>query len=309
MTAGAFVIEAQELPRRRLVAPDNVRRARLVGRPTETNVRLANALAARGYRATITTPGAEFRAAPGELVLARLDVLPGLDGLEKGLWALHRVEQAGATLLNRPLALLSAHDKLSTGLLLGRSGVPQPRTAHVREPKVPERLEPPYVVKPRFGSWGRDVYRCETTDELLARLDALAHRRWFRRHGALVQQLVPPTGIDLRIIVAGGRVVGAVERMAIPGEWRTNVALGATRRRVDPSLRARWTALRAAAAVGIDLGGVDLLPAPGGGYFVLEINGAVDFTREYGLRGSDPFLAAVDSLRSTSAQPRLALVT
>jgi RimK family alpha-L-glutamate ligase len=308
MTA-MLAIEARPLLHRSPGASDPARRARLVGRPTETNVRLASALGERDYRTTITAPGAALPVEPGELVLGRLDVLPSLDGVEGGLWALSRAERAGARLLNRPIAMLSAHDKLATALLLGRSGVPHPRTAHVRETKVPERLEPPYVVKPRFGSWGRDVYRCETADELLGHLDALAHRRWFRRQGALVQELVSPTGLDLRVIVAGGQVVGAVERIALPGEWRTNVALGAHRRPVDPPPAARLTALRAVAAVGIDLAGVDLIPGPSGSFLVLELNGAVDFNAEYGISGSDPFISAVDVLTGAIAQPTLALAT
>ena len=70
-----------------------------------------------------------------------------------------RTERTGAALLNRPGPLLNAHDKLATALLLARAGIPQPRTAHVREAKVPETLRPPFVVKPRFGSWGQDVFR------------------------------------------------------------------------------------------------------------------------------------------------------
>lgn len=284
-------------------------RAIVVGRPTQTNFRLASAFAARGYRDAITAPSAAFRIEPEDLVLARLDVLATLDGVEDGLWALKRVERARATLLNRPLSLLTAHDKLATALVFGRAGVPHPRTAHVREATVPETLGPPYVVKPRFGSWGRDVFRCETPDSLLACLDRLAHRRWFRRQGAIVQELVSPTGPDLRVVVAGGRVVGAVERVALPGEWRTNVALGALRRAAEPSEEARFMAVGAAAAIGIDLAGVDLIAGPDGKYLVLEVNGAVDFTAEYELSRGDPFLAAVDALSGARAQPALAIAT
>ena len=49
------------------------------------------------------------------------------------------------------------------------------------------------------------------------------------------------------------------------------------------------------AAVGADLAGVDLLPLPDGGWTVLEVNGAVDFTRQY-RRDRDAFEAAIEGL-------------
>ena len=113
-------------------------------------------------------------------------------------------------------------------------------------------------------------------------LALVSHETWFERHGALVQQLVPPKGYDLRLVVAAGRIVGAVHRIAAAGEWRTNVNLGAVRRTVeDPSPSACALAVAAACAAGAALVGVDLLPAPEVGWVVIELNGAVEFTSGY----------------------------
>lgn len=269
----------------------------IVGRVTVTNARLAQAFAGQGIRARIVTPSRELAFPPGTLVLNRLDVLPSLDGVEDGLGSLARVEASG-TLLNTPQALVAAHDKLWTAIALARHDVDHPRTVHVREQSAPVELSPPYIVKPRFGSWGRDVFRCRSDAELRACLQYLGHRRWFRRHGALVQELVPSAGYDLRIVVAHGTVVGAVERLAPAGDWRTNISLGGLRRPAVPSAAAESVARRAAAAIDIDLAGIDLIPRADGGYTTIEINGAVDFTPQY---GATPYEAAVHALLGSSA--------
>src|SRR5262249_14022520 len=110
----------------------------------------------------------------------------------------------------------------------------------------------------------------------------LTRRRWFRAYGTIVQELLPCESVDLRIVVAAGQVVGAIERVAAEGEWRTNISLGGTRRPVEPPESACALARSAAAAVGADLVGVDLLPDGDGSYSVIELNGAVDFTNLYG---------------------------
>ena len=82
------------------------------------------------------------------------------------------------------------------------------------------------------------MYQCDLPSQLEAAHDAVRHTGWYRRHGVLVQDLVPPQGYDLRIVVVAGRVVGAVYRVAARGEWRTNIALGGVRRPVlEPRAR------------------------------------------------------------------------
>jgi len=230
---------------------------------------------------------------PETTIIGRLDVLPTLDGVEPGLATLLSLERRGGRILNRAYALAAAHDKLLTARQLERAGLPHPRTGAFRAGQ-PSPLEPPLVLKPRLGSWGRDVFRCRDWAELEQTLALVRGRSWFQRHGTLVQELVPSPGYDLRLVVAGGEVIAASERVAAPGDWRTNVSLGGSLRPAEPSADARALAVAAAAALGADLVGVDLMPTASG-YLVLELNGAVDFDQRYSLDG-DVYLAAASAL-------------
>jgi ribosomal protein S6--L-glutamate ligase len=243
----------------------------------------------------------------GDTVLARLDVLKTVDGIEPGVWALDELEETGVRVLNRSSTLRACHDKLITARVLAETGLPHPQTHHIWEGGPVPDIELPVVVKPRFGSWGREVVLCETLGSLAKTLESLRRKLWYVATGALLQELVPPTGYDLRIVVAAGRMVGAISRVAQPGEWRTNVALGAWRRQLKPPRAACELALAAARAVRGDLVGVDLLPA-GDGYVVLEVNGAVEFTPEYALGPADVHARAVSLLTGRRVLTSLAEV-
>jgi [lysine-biosynthesis-protein LysW]--L-2-aminoadipate ligase len=262
-------------------------------RPTPTNRALVEAADRLGMSGTLVDADQAIASAEaGDVVLARIDVRPTLDGVDPGLGAMGMLSERGVRVLNPPPALVAAHDKLETARLLACAGLPHPTTVHVTGDVLPV-LPLPVVVKPRFGSWGKDVVRCDSESELIACLHAMQRRPWYRRHGALVQALIPPQKRDLRFVVAGGEVIGAIERIPPPGEWRTNVALGATRHHVDPPEAGCSLALAAARAVGADLVGVDLLPDGEGGYVVLELNGAVEFTQDYALGAGDVFERAL----------------
>jgi [lysine-biosynthesis-protein LysW]---L-2-aminoadipate ligase len=242
---------------------------------------------------------------PGDIALARLDVREGLDGIECGTGELERLAAGGVDVRNPPGTLVVAHDKLLTARALRLAGLPHPHST-LLSPALPAAVpELPVVLKPRFGSWGRAVERCTTADELDAALVRLQGKPWFVEHGALAQELVEPKGWDLRVVVAGGRVVGAACRIARKGEWRTNAALGAQVEAVDPPPLARALALAAAEATRADLVGVDLLPT-GNGFVILELNGAVDFRPVYA-PARDVFADTVAALLEDGVQqPELA---
>ena len=242
----------------------------------------------------------------GDAAIGRIDVLPTLDGVDDGLWVLGALAARGITVLNDAPALLAAHDKLLTARLLRRAGLPHPRTRLITGDRPSSPLRPPVVVKPRFGSWGLGVERCDDEASLADLLAVLPAEPWYQAHGALVQELVPTLGFDLRIVVAHDRVIGAISRVAAPGEWRTNVALGAERRRATPPPDACALALAAARATGAELVGVDLLPDGRGRWTVAEINGAVEFNSEYALRpDADPFAEAAFLLAGAAVCARV----
>jgi RimK family alpha-L-glutamate ligase len=276
----------------------------LAHQATETNI----ALARRGWpgaRSQLSSPRqALLRLGAGDVALNRLDVSSELDGVEEGIWSVTQLEAQGVRVLNRPPALLACHDKLLTARLLRAAGVAHPRTRRLESADSADGLRYPVVAKPRFGSWGRDVELCSDRGALELYLSRTAERTW-RSIGGVVQELVPPLGIDLRIIVAAGEVVGAATRTAGFGEWRTNVALGGTPAKALPPADARELAIAATRALGIDFAGVDLLPTDDG-WIVLEVNGAVDVRPLYSveLDVHDAVLRALrKSVETRAARP------
>ena len=259
-------------------------------RPGLSTGRLVTEWRLRGLDAVLVDPPeARELLQGGDVALVRLDILPTLDGCEPGLAACGALARRGVRLLNGPEGLLAAHDKLRTATDFTRAGIPHPATRHVTDPLALRELEPPLVLKPRFGSWGRDVMLCRTRAELEAASASLPKREWFRTTGVLAQDVVPLVTRDLRVLVADGRAAGASARVAAQGEWRTNTSLGGRLEPVDAPDEALRLAVAAVAVLGIDLAGVDLLPDPDGGWIVLEVNGAADFDERYAFAGRDVY--------------------
>jgi RimK family alpha-L-glutamate ligase len=273
-----------------------MRVALIAHRPSPTSLALA-ARTWNGLPVEVLSPrDALLRLERSDVALVRLDVREDLGGVEDGLSAVERLALAGVTVLNPPSALLRAHDKVLTARTLCRAGLPHPQTRLIEQHREPPDLDFPVVVKPRFGSWGREVTLCRDRAELEQTLERLACRSWFRATGAIAQELIPPLGHDLRLIVAGGGVIGGGRRTAAPGEWRTNVALGATVTHASPPPVALALASAAAKASGLDLVGVDLLPTGPGGFSIVELNGAVDFRPAYAAPGRDIYDDAIVAL-------------
>jgi RimK family alpha-L-glutamate ligase len=221
-------------------------------------------------RTALTSEGISLLDA--DAVLARIVPKGSLEQIIYRVDALHWLEERGVLVVNSPRTIERCVDKFYTDTLMREAGLPTPDTVvceGMADALKAVREMGDVVIKPIFGSLGHGMVRVSDPDVALRVLQALDEVRAV----FYVQRAIDHGGRDVRVFVVGGRVIGAIERVAPDGEWRTNVARGARTRVCD--LPAEWAdlALRAAAAVSADYAGVDLLPARDGSVYVLEVNG------------------------------------
>jgi RimK family alpha-L-glutamate ligase len=205
-----------------------------------------------------------------DVVLPRIIPSGSLEQIIFRVDALHRLEDRGVRVINSPRAIERTVDKLWTTALLEQCQIPTPETVvcdDVEEAFAAFRALGDVIVKPLFGSMGLGMVR--VTDEEMA-------YRVFRtieqiRGVYYLQRTIDHDGADVRVFVIGGRMAGAIERRA--AGWRTNLARGGTARGIQLPSQLSMLAIRAAAAVGAEYAGVDLLTGRDVITYVLEVNG------------------------------------
>jgi RimK family alpha-L-glutamate ligase len=207
-----------------------------------------------------------------DAVLARIIPTGSLEQIIYRVNALHWLEARGMPVINSPRAIERTVDKFYTTALLQEAGLPVPDTVvceRQAEALAAVRTMGDVVIKPIFGSLGHGMVRVadpEVARRVVEPLEQMSSVFY-------VQRAVDHGGRDVRVFVVGGRVVGAIERIAPAGDWRTNVARGGSAQAF--ALPDAWEDLarRATAIVGADYAGVDLLPSRDGRVYVLEVNG------------------------------------
>lgn len=238
-----------------------------------------------------------------DAVLARIIPSGSLEQIIYRVDALHWIEDRGIPVLNSPRAIERTVDKFYTSALLREAGLPTPETVVCERASDALAAVAQFgdaVIKPIFGSMGHGMVR--VTDVEVARRVTKPLEQ--ARTVFYVQRFVEHGGRDVRVLVVDGRVVGAIERTAPPGEWRTNVSLGGRATRCD--LPSGWAdlAVRAATAVGADYAGVDLLPSLDGDVSVLEVNGIPGWEGLQGSTGVDVAGALIECLERRVGKAR-----
>jgi len=211
-----------------------------------------------------------------KLVLVRL----GAGILPFQLAVVRHFEQAGVPCINGSLPIEIVKDKLRTSQILSRAGIAIPNTMMVRMPiddgLVETNIGFPCVVKVVTGSYGEGVYLCEKKRDykkLMEFIDNLGNKKTM-----IVQKYMGErVGEDLRVLVIGGKVLGAMKRTAPEGDFRANITNGGTGENFPLTEEIEFLARETARALRLDVAGVDLL-FDKNGFVVCEANSNPGFS-------------------------------
>src|SRR3954471_1475021 len=246
--------------------------------------RIARALGARGHTCAfapvtrmvgridggIAVRGGDVALEDCDVVIVRGIPRGSLEQIVFRVDALHALVAAGVRVVNDPFAIERAVDKFLASALVAAAGVPTPRTVACERADDAlaafVELGADVIVKPLFGSMGFGMARVEDPDVAQRVFRALE----IERAVYYLQETLPHDGVDVRALVVGERVVASIERVATT--WRANLARGAQARPVALDDDRARLCVRAAAALGADYAGVDVLRAADGRDYVIEVN-------------------------------------
>ena len=210
------------------------------------------------------------------------DVLLARTGSGTGyfnLSVLRQFERLNVPTLPNSASIEASKDKMYANQILAQAGLPIPKTMLTRFPCKAELVEKvvgfPCVLKVITGSHGAGVYLCENAkqfedlSELISSLDG--------KTSMIIQEYIKfSEGRDLRVIVVGGRVIGAMQRTSTDGSFKANISRGGKGEPYDVDDEMEMLAIQVAKVLDLDVAGVDLL-FHNDGYRICEANSSPGF--------------------------------
>jgi len=223
-----------------------------------------------------------FQIAAPNHILSFGEKLPRIDGIiprvgvqSAGyvLSLVQQMESTGMVCLNTAQAMRIARNKLHTLQYLANAKVPIPKTVYgsftVSSATLLDTIGgAPVIIKTLDGSQGVGVMLAHSNSQAESIMDVLkqAHIEFI-----LQEYVAESKGHDIRCFVIGDRVVAAMRRQGVEGEFRSNLHRGGTPSQFTLSDAETAMAIRAAKAVGLSVAGVDMIPSDTG-MKVIEVN-------------------------------------
>jgi ribosomal protein S6--L-glutamate ligase len=215
-----------------------------------------------------------------------------------GLSVVRQLEALQVPLVNGSSAIARSRDKLAALQELAAADVRIPRTVLARGGGDVKELVAqvgglPAILKLIQGTQGVGVMIAHSEAEVTSILGTL----WDLGQEILLQEFIAESrGHDLRALVVGDRVVGAMRRSAKRGEFRSNIHRGGAGSATELSRDYAEAAVRAARVLDLDVAGVDLLESRQGPT-VLELNSSPGFEGLERATGIDIASAIVEEAR------------
>lgn len=190
-----------------------------------------------------------------------------------GMAIVRQFEMMGVYCLNSAAAIGASRDKLLAHQMLAQHRLGMPNTAFAMSSRDTAGIidlagGSPVVVKLLSSTQGKGVVLAETKKAASALVEAF---RGLNAH-FLVQEFVKEaSGTDIRLLVVDSKVVGAIQRTAQAGEFRSNLHQGGHAEKIRTTTEERRTAIKATRILGLNVAGVDMLRSNTGPK-ILEVN-------------------------------------
>ena len=179
-----------------------------------------------------------------------------------------RIERSGVPVFNSSDSIEKCDDKARTYIELDGI-VAQPKTLIAPKTyfksdmsdfvdRAINELSFPLVFKECFGSFGEQVFLCNSVEDVLSHVGSKPF---------LLQEYIECGGTDVRLEVVGGRVVAAMRR-SNKNDFRSNITNGGVAEAYTPTEQEARLAVDACKALGLTFGGVDIMQ----GNTVCEVN-------------------------------------
>lgn len=173
----------------------------------------------------------------------------------------------------KPNAFTLGHNKLLGSLELQQKGISIPTSLFVSNSKQAKSLlgevNYPIIIKIPEGTQGKGVMFADSESSARSMIDALeAFKQPY-----IIQEYIETGEIkseDIRVIVAGGKVVGAMKRVSHSSDVRANIHASGKGETIHLEPDVEKMSVKAARALGVDIAAVDILK--GRKSSVIEVN-------------------------------------
>jgi ribosomal protein S6--L-glutamate ligase len=190
-----------------------------------------------------------------------------------GCALLRQFNSIGTYCLNSDTSISQSRDKLFSSQLFSANNINIPITGFAKSPLDTKDLismvgGAPLIIKLLQSAQGKGVVSAETNKAAESVINAFKSLQ----ANILVQEFIKEAaGKDLRCFVVSGKVVAAIERTAIKGEFRSNIHMGGVAKKVKITPEERKLAVKAAKILDLAVAGVDIIRS-NKGPLLLEVN-------------------------------------